>query len=112
MAEAAAIGLTGDGLSYGTFELCAPGMVDRIELAAIMSRALGRPVEAAEPAFDEWARAAKWPDAVRDGLRTMYADYDRFGFPGGNAVVLRAVLGREPRTLDQYLAELATSASH
>jgi hypothetical protein len=37
----------------------------------------------------------------------MYADYDLYGFPGGNALVLRAILGREPRTLQQYLRELA-----
>ena len=37
----------------------------------------------------------------------MYADYDPFGFPGGNALVLKAVLGREPRTLEQFLHELA-----
>lgn len=39
VAEAAALALTGDALGYGTFELCAPGMVDRVELAALMSEA-------------------------------------------------------------------------
>jgi hypothetical protein len=43
----------------------------------------------------------------RDGLAVRNAHYDRHGFPGGNALVLRAVLGREPRTLAGYLAELA-----
>ena len=112
VAEAAALALTGDRLDYGTFELSSPGMVDRVELAALMGEALGRPIEAAEPSFDEWAAAAKTPPgAVRDGLRTMYADYDRFGFPGGNALVLRAVLGREPRTLREYVRELAARPS-
>ena len=107
VAEAAALALTGDKLDYGTFELCAPGMLDRVELAAMMSEALGRPIEAAEPSFDEWADAAKEPSGPRrDGLRVMYDDYDKFGFPGGNALVLRAVLGREPRTLHQYVREL------
>ena len=35
------------------------------------------------------------------------AHYDEHGFPGGNAPVLRAVLGRETRTLRQYVHELA-----
>jgi hypothetical protein len=39
----------------------------------------------------------------------MYADYDHFGFPGGNALVLRAILDREPRTLRDFINELATA---
>ncbi len=108
VAEAAALALTGDRLDYGTFELCAPGMVDRVELAAMMGQALGRPVEAAEPPFAAWAEMAGIPDGpMRRGLERMYADYHEFGFPGGNALVLRAVLGREPRTLEAYIRELA-----
>jgi hypothetical protein len=40
----------------------------------------------------------------------MYAAYDQYGFNGGNALVLRAILGREPRTLRQFFAELAHRA--
>lgn len=108
VAEVAALALTGDKLDYGTFELCAPGMVNRIELAAIMSAAIKRTIEAGEPPFDEWAQAAHIPEgSTREGLRTMYADYNQYGFPGGNALVLQAILGREPRTLQQYIHELA-----
>jgi uncharacterized protein YbjT (DUF2867 family) len=108
IAEAAALALTGDRLDYGTFELSSAGMVDRTELTEIMSAALGRKIEAGEPSFEEWAETAKIPDGpVRDGLKRMYVDYDRYGFPGGNALVLRAILGREPRTLRQYFQELA-----
>ena len=109
VAEAAALALIGDALSYGTFELCAPGMVDRTEIAALMSEALRRIVEAGEVPFEAWAQAAHLPDGpVHEGMKVMDADYDRYGFPGGNALVLRAFLGREPRTLRQYLAELAS----
>jgi uncharacterized protein YbjT (DUF2867 family) len=108
VAEAAAMALTGDKLAYGTFELCAPGMVSRVELAEIMSEALGREIEAAEPALAEWAGMARIPEGpLRDGLERMYADYDVYGFPGGNALVLEAVLGRPPRTLRAYIGELA-----
>ena len=108
VAEVAARALTEDTLSYGTFELCSPGMVNREELAAIMSEALGRRITAAEPSFEEWARLAGIPDGpTRDGLERMFAKYDADGFPGGNALVLRAILGREPRSLRQYVAELA-----
>jgi hypothetical protein len=91
-------------------ELCSAGMVDRIELAQLMSDALNRVIQAGEPGFDEWAKRAEIPEGpVREGLRKMYAHYDQFGFPGGNALVLRAILEREPRTLRAFVSELAKS---
>jgi uncharacterized protein YbjT (DUF2867 family) len=77
VAEVAAIALTSDRLDYGTFELCDSGMVDRIELAGMMSEALDSPIEAGEPTFDEWAQIAQIPaGAMRDGMKKMYAHYD------------------------------------
>ena len=111
VAEAAAIALTGNKLDYGTFELSAPGMVDRTELAALMSEALGRSIEAGEISIEEWERTAHIPDKpLREGLSRMNAHYDKYGFPGGNALILRAVLGREPHTLRQYIFELAENS--
>jgi hypothetical protein len=75
-----------------------------------MSAALGFPVKAAEVPFDEWADAAGLPaGARREGMCRLYEHYDRHGFPGGNDLVLRGILGREPRTLEQYIGELAAS---
>ncbi len=109
VAEVAALAMTSDKLDYGTFELCDSGMVDRVELAGMMSEALDRSIEAVEPTFDEWEQAAHIPEgSIREGLKQMYAYYDRSGFPGGNALVLQAILGREPRPLRQYLYELAS----
>ncbi len=108
VAEAAAIALTSDKLDYGTFELCAPGMVDRIELTRMMSEALGRTITPREIPFEEWATQAHIPGGpFREGMQRMYADYAQFGFPGGNALVLRAILGREPRSLEGYFREQA-----
>jgi uncharacterized protein YbjT (DUF2867 family) len=109
VAEVAVIALTSDRLDYGTFELCDAGMVDRVELAGLMSEALDSPIEAGEPTFEEWAQTAHIPaGAMRDGMQKMYAHYDRYGFQGGNALVLRAILGREPRPLRRYFYELAS----
>jgi uncharacterized protein YbjT (DUF2867 family) len=108
VATVAAIALTGNELGYGTFELGAPGMVNRVELVAMISAAIGRTIEAGESSFDEWAQAAQIPDGLRENLRVMYEDYDQFGFPGGNAIVLRTILGREPRSLQQYFQDLAS----
>ncbi len=107
VAEAAAIALTSSALDYGTFELCARGMVNRVELTGIMSDVLGRTIEPKQIAFDEWVRMAQIPEGpFREGMERMYADYNQFGFPGGNALVLEAILGREPRTLHSFFAEL------
>lgn len=106
--EVAALAMTGNALSFGTFELAAPGMVDRIVMAAMASEALGRPIEADETTPEEWASRSGMPDGPsRAGLLRMMTHYDRHGFAGGNALVLQAILGREPRTLLQYFQELA-----
>ena len=108
VAEAAAIALTSDKLDYGTFELCAPGMLDRVELTQIMSEVLGRTITPVEITFDEWVRQAHIPEGpFRDGMERMFADYGQYGFPGGNALVLRTILGREPRTLKDFFKEQA-----
>jgi hypothetical protein len=39
----------------------------------------------------------------------MFTDYDTYGFHGGNDVVLRTLLGRPPRTVEQFIAELASA---
>ncbi len=108
VAEVAAVALTTERLDYGTYELCAPGMVNRIELTILMTKALGRSIEAGDLPFDAWADKAQIPAGpMRDGLAQMYTDLDQFGLPGGNALVLEAILGREPRSLEQYVNELA-----
>ncbi len=110
VAEAAALAFTTERLDNGTFELCAPGLFNRIEVAAMMSDALGIKIEAGEIAFDEWARRAGIPDGpVHAGLKRMYSDYHLYGFHGGNSLVLNSVLGRPPRTLAEYFRDFATS---
>lgn len=107
VAEVAAIAMTGNELSYGTFELSAPGMEDSYQTAEILSEVLGRPITAVQIPLDEFA--AQLPEgAFRDGMRRMMAHYDKHGLPGGNPVVLRSILGREPRSLKDYFRELAS----
>lgn len=107
VAEVAAMAMIGDQLSYGTFELCAAGMQDSHETAAIISEVLGRPITAVEMPLDQFA--SQLPEGpFREGMRRMMAHYDRYGLPGGNALVLRTILGREPRSLHDYFRELAS----
>lgn len=102
VAEAAAIAFTGQRLSRGTFELAAGGTVDRVEIAELMSSAAGRSIIAADPPGD-----FRLPSNQPDGLQAMFTEYDRHGFSGGNSLVLRAILQREPRSLAAFITELS-----
>lgn len=107
VAEVAAIAMTGDELSYGTFELCAPGMQDSHETAEIISEVLGRTITPVQIPLQQFA--SQLPEGpFRDGMSRMMAHYDKHGLPGGNALVLRSILGREPRSLKDYFRELAS----
>jgi uncharacterized protein YbjT (DUF2867 family) len=107
VAEAAALAMTDNAFSYGTFELCSRGMYSRADLAVLMGEAIGKTIVAGEIPTEQWALAAKLPPGeLRDGLIAMNKDYDQYGFSGGNALVLKTILGREPRTVSQFITEL------
>ena len=110
VAEVAAIALTEDRLLHGAFELGANGELDRHGVAAVMGEVLGREIKAQVAPFEAWADKAGLPreGPLRPGLKAMYAWYDEHGFLG-NPLALRAILGREPRTLKAYFEELAAS---
>jgi len=99
VAEVAAISLTEDRLLYGTFELCGDTTLSRRELAALMSAVLGRDIlpERTDPKSLGSKFAAFIP---------LFEHYDHHGLIG-NALVARAILGREPRLLKRFLEELA-----
>lgn len=108
VAEVAAIALTEDRLNFGTFELCADGLTSREDLAQLISEVLGRKVMAAEPSWDEWIAKARMPfdNRKKSLLKKMFELYGQYG-SYGNSLVLRSILGREPRTLHQFFGELA-----
>jgi uncharacterized protein YbjT (DUF2867 family) len=99
VAEVAAIALTEDRLNYGTFELCSDGWLDRHQVTALIGKALGRVIRAQR--ID--------PDTLGDEtkpMRPMFHHYEHVGLRG-NPLTLRAILGRAPRTLEQFFSELA-----
>ena len=100
VAETAAIALTSDRLLYGTFELCSDGHSDRHDMARLIGAALGRDIKVGR------IDPTKLPPAQAP-LKPMFEHYDHSGLLG-NALTLRAILGREPRTLKAYIAELAS----
>ncbi len=104
VAEVAARAVVDDDLLWGTFELCSERPRNRHEVAAVISEVAGRPIE---------ARRSEPPDPARSGpMAAMFAHYDRVGLMA-NPLTLEACLGRPPRTLEDYLREVAdqTAAS-
>ena len=97
VAEVAALAFIDPRLARGTFELAAGGMVNRIEIAEMMSRVAGRSLVAEN--IDDVPPGP-------EGLATMFADYDRVGFHGGNSLVLQAILQRPPRSVADFIAGL------
>lgn len=109
VAEVAAVALTEDRLLYGTYQLCSEGNLNRYQVAALMSEVLGHNIEAAQVSPPKPTSEAS--DAGASSPMTKMFDwYDKRGLLG-NALTLRAILGREPRTLKAYLEELAVSES-
>lgn len=100
VAEVAAIALTEDWLLHGTFELCAPGTLNRREVAALIGEVLGHEIKVERSDPDAFGDA---PPA----MRAMFRHYDHHGLLG-NPLTLGAILGREPLTLRAYFEELAT----
>ena len=101
MAEVAAIALTEDRLAYGTFELCSSGILNRHEVAALISEVIGKQVTVGTIGPEV---LGQFPN----DMKTMCRHYDHRGLVG-NPLVLRAILGREPRTLRAYFEELANT---
>ena len=102
VADVAAIALTGDELTYGTFELCAPGIMNRHDVAALVSEVLHREIRVGT--LD--------PSVLGDLPRDMKAMFEHYNHHGllGSPLSLRTILGREPRTLRAYFEELAAGA--
>lgn len=106
VAVAAAIALTEDRLLSGTLKLCAEGHHDRNDVAAIIGQVLGREIRADR--IDP-QKAADSAGAQAAGLKKMFDWYDARGLQGC-ALTLRAILGREPRTLHAFFEELAAGS--
>lgn len=108
VAEVAAIALTIAGYGRATFELCCEGMLSRIERVALLSDILGRPIKSGDISVDAWLAAAGIADPYeREARASMFNYYDKFGFKGGNSLVLRNILGREASSYRVFLEKLS-----
>jgi uncharacterized protein YbjT (DUF2867 family) len=105
VAEAAAIAFDEDRLVRGTFELAAPGEHTLHDLAATLSGALGRPIRAEQAPLADYgpAQTLLANPYGSDGFRRLRDYYDRYGFRGGNPLVLGTILGRAPNGFGTFL---------
>ncbi len=108
VAQAAARVLTDPDLRGGTYELCGPQPLSQADVAAILSKTLGRRVraEAIDPL--EWrqgAEAAGIGGYQLDGLLKMFDYYRQVGFTG-SGWLLAQLLGRPATTFEQFIQRL------
>jgi uncharacterized protein YbjT (DUF2867 family) len=99
VAEVAAISLTQERLLNGVFELTADGVHNLSDVAALLSEILARRITARK--IDSQTMMN-----VPAPMQAMFDFYNQHGLRG-NSLTLRAILGREPRTLRAYFEELA-----
>ena len=112
LAEATAIVATNPGHLYATYELAGPEALSQREMAAVISRVLGREIRADAVSLEELeknARAAGASDDRVTQMLTMNKHYDQFGFRG-NPNVLRWILGREANSFENYVTRLAAGS--
>ena len=99
LGEAIARVLTDPTLRGGTYELCSGESLTHAEMAAIFSEVLGWEVTAQKRSLEDWrswAAERGWAKWSIEAYARMCDHYDAHGYPGGNALALRAILGREP----------------
>jgi hypothetical protein len=85
-------------------------MLNRFEIAAMISEALGKPIEARTLTFQEWVAQTRPPydPAQLELLATVYEHYSRYGL-GLNSISLTAALQWEPRSTRAFIHECAES---
>lgn len=106
--EAAARIISGEDFANAIFELAGPEALSQSEVAAELSTALRRSVEAIEQPRIDWKLNAQQNglDARQiDVLMKMFEYYDQYGLVG-NPWVLERLLNRKPTTFKQFLARI------
>jgi NAD(P)H dehydrogenase (quinone) len=109
VAAAAAVVLSEPGHAGATYELAGEEVLSQMEVAAILSQALGRPVRTKVIPLEAWKR-----EAVASGLTeyqietliSMFRYYERYGF-WGNSRVLGWLLRRPPTAFATFVERVA-----
>ncbi len=103
--EAAATVLTGPGHTSATYEVVGTTGLSQLEVADILSRHLGRTVQAQVQSLEAWedrARSVQLGEYQISNLLAMFRYYAQYGLTG-NPNILTWLLGRPPGTLGAYV---------
>jgi uncharacterized protein YbjT (DUF2867 family) len=112
LGEAAARVLVEPGYRGATFELAGPDQLTTAEMAAVVAAESGRPVKAEYRSLEEWqewAKARGWTPWSITTYVKMCRHYDLHGYPGGNPLVLSAILGRVPGDYRSFVRRFLTA---
>ncbi|MDE0779481.1 MAG: NmrA family NAD(P)-binding protein [Alphaproteobacteria bacterium] len=110
--EAAAIMLTEEGWTGGSFEMCSSSPLSHAEMAKVFADVTGRDIRAEQGDIDIWEAAARkrgQDDYSIEGFVKMCAHYDAYGLPGGNGKVLGMILGRIPNDYSAFADKWAAA---
>ncbi len=113
VAEAAAVVLTEPGHIGGTYELAGTPALTQVEVAEVLSQALGHVVRAESIPLERWeaqARISDLSDAAIETLRAMFQYYAHYGLIG-NLNVLSWLLGRPAVPLADFVERQLTRGS-
>jgi uncharacterized protein YbjT (DUF2867 family) len=113
VADAAVCVLTEEGHEGATYELVGTEPLSQTEVATVLSRELGRPVETRAVSLEEWegrARRAGLDEYRIETLIKMFRYYERHDF-WGSPRVLSWLLGRPPTTLAAFVRRAAHEPS-
>ena len=104
--EAAAEAIASEKYLYGTYELCGDGAYSLPDLERIVSELAGRDVRSAFISDSDFLKNAHLePNSYQaQTLLTMFRHYNKSDFQG-NSFTLSRILGREPKTLREFLGE-------
>jgi uncharacterized protein YbjT (DUF2867 family) len=105
VAQAAAYVLTEPGHQGATYELVGTEALSQTEVAAVLSRKLGRQVSAQTVPIETWERQARSSGLGAYQVKTlvkMFRYYEHYGFEG-NPRVLSWLLGRPPTTFAAFV---------
>lgn len=76
-------------------------------IAQLLNRITGSGFEAVEIDFESFANALGIPEGFqKDAMKAMFTHYNKYGFNGGNSLVLETILGRKPTSLETFFKDL------
>jgi uncharacterized protein YbjT (DUF2867 family) len=111
VAAAGVKALTDRATLGAVYELHGPEAIGTEELARRLTKAAGRPIRGVDLTPEQLKQgmiAAGMPANRAQPVADLYAYY-RSGKGEGSSQVLQSLIGRAPRTMDAYLAEIAPS---